>query len=158
VVRSLASTRRVLAASPAYVGRHGTPVEPHDLDRHRLLLYTYHNPEELIFQRGEEVVRIPTRSTLEANDGQVLCRAALCGYGIVAQPMYMIYDDLVAGRLVPLLTNWELPALSINIVHPHRKYVPAKTRAFIDFIVEEFRKQDYQQRWSAMLSSRNEWP
>jgi DNA-binding transcriptional LysR family regulator len=155
IVRKLASTRRVLAASPAYLARHGTPKDPQELAAHQLLLYTYHDPEEMIFRRGEDAVRIPTQAMLEANDGQILRNAALHGHGILAQPMYMIFADLVAGHLVPLLTEWELPALSVNIIHQHRRYVPAKTRAFIDFIVEDFRKQDYQRRWEDILPGRS---
>ena len=63
----------------------------------------------------------------------------------------MIYDDLVAGRLVPLLVDWQLPAMSINIVYQHRRLVPAKTRAFIDFLVADFQQQDYQRRWESMV-------
>jgi len=71
---------------------------------------------------------------------------------VVVQPMYVIYDDLVAGRLVPLLVDWQLPPMSINIVYQHRRLVPAKTRAFIDFLVADFQRQDYERRWESMVS------
>jgi DNA-binding transcriptional LysR family regulator len=152
VVRHLANTRRVLAASPAYLNRQGTPGEPRALAHHQLLLYTYHNPDELTFRRGDEAITIPTKATLEANDGQILRVAAVQGLGIVVQPMYVIYDDLVAGRLIPLLIDWELPRLLISLVYPHRRLVPAKTRAFIDFLVEDFQRKDYERRWESMVS------
>ncbi|RYH21277.1 MAG: LysR family transcriptional regulator [Alcaligenaceae bacterium] len=152
VVRSLATTRRVLAASPAYLDLHGAPHDPHALAKHPLLLYTYHDPDTLTFQRGDERVTIPTKATLEANDGQILRVAAVQGLGIVAQPVYVVYDDLVAGRLVPIMTDWKLPSLSVNIVYQHRRLVPAKTRAFIDFLVDDFQRQDYQRRWESMVS------
>ena len=152
VIRSLANTRRVLAASPAYLNRHGTPGDPQSLAQHQLLLYTYHNPDELTFRRGDEDITIRTKSMLEANDGQILRVAAVQGLGIVVQPMYVIYDDLVAGRLVPLLVDWQLPPMSINIVYQHRRLVPAKTRAFIDFLIADFQQQDYQRRWESMVS------
>jgi len=62
----------------------------------------------------------------------------------------VVYDDLVAGRLVPLMTDWKLPSMSVNLVYQHRRLVPAKTRAFIDFLVEDFERQDYQRRWNSM--------
>lgn len=151
VIRSLANTRRMLAASPSYLNRQGIPSDPQALAKHQLLLYTYHNPHELNFRRGHEAVTIPTKSMLEANDGQILRVAAVQGLGIVVQPIYVLYDDLVAGRLVPLLMDWELPQLSINIVYQHRRLVPAKTRAFIDFLVEDFRRQDYERRWNSLV-------
>jgi DNA-binding transcriptional LysR family regulator len=150
VVRRLANTRRVLAASPAYLSRRGIPAEPPELGNHQLLLYTYHTPDELTFLRGEETITIPTKGMLEANDGQILRAAAVQGLGIVVQPTYVIYDDLVAGRLVPLLVDWELPRLSISIVYQHRRLLPAKTRAFIDFLFEDFRRQDYERRWDSV--------
>ncbi|MNW05765.1 LysR substrate binding domain protein [compost metagenome] len=64
--------------------------------------------------------------------------------------MYVIYDDLVAGRLIPVMTDWKLPPMSVNIVYQHRRLVPAKTRAFIDFLVEDFQRQDYQRHWESM--------
>ena len=103
-------------------------------------------------RRGDEAITIPTKAMLEANDGQILRVAAVQGLGIVAQPMSVIYDDLVAGRQLPLLVDWELPRLSINIVYQHRRLVPAKTRAFIDFLVEDFQRQDYEGRWNSIVS------
>jgi len=152
VIRSLATTRRVLAASPAYLDRYGAPGDPHALAKHPLLLYTHHDPDTLTFERGDERVTIPTKAKLEANDGQILRVASVQGLGIVVQPVYVIYDDLVAGRLVPLMTDWKLPTMSVNIVYQHRRLVPAKTRAFIDFLIEDFERQDYQRRWNSMTS------
>ncbi|MGY2437909.1 LysR substrate-binding domain-containing protein [Escherichia coli] len=54
----------------------------------------------------------------------------------------MIHDDIVAGRLVPILSDWSLPRLEINLVYPSRRHLPAKTRVFIDFIVKEFQHLD----------------
>lgn len=154
VIRSLATTRRVLAVSPAYLDRHGAPRHPRELAEHRLLLYTYHDPDSLTFQRGDEAVTIPTKPMLEANDGQVLRVAGVQGLGIMVQPMYVIYDDLVADRLIPVMTDWKLPPMSVNIVYQHRRLVPAKTRAFIDFLVEDFQRQDYERRWASMMAGR----
>ena len=115
-VRKLAQTRRVLAASPSYLVKNGTPQTIEDLAHHKLLLYTYANkPNELHFTRDNKTQIIKVRSLLEANDGQILRTAALEGLGILIQPNYIIYDDVVAGRLIPILEEWDLPKLSINI-------------------------------------------
>ncbi|KAB7539524.1 hypothetical protein ET532_026380 [Verminephrobacter sp. Larva24] len=63
-------------------------------------------------------------------------------------------DDLVADRLIPVMTDWKLPPMSVNIVYQHRRLVPAKTRAFIDFLVEDFQRQDYERRWASMMAGR----
>lgn len=149
-VRRLAETRRVLAASPQYLQRHGTPRSPDELAQHRLLIYNLANqPHQLRFTRNGAVTTLPVQGFLEANDGQVVRAAALKHLGILLQPMYIVYDDVVAGRLVPVLTEWELSRLTMNIAYPTRRHLPAKVRAFVDFLVEQFATQDFERRWNS---------
>lgn len=149
-VRRLAETRRILAASPQYLQRHGTPDTPQALARHKLLIYTNaHNPDQLRFTRDGRTLTLPVQGLLEANDGQVLRAAALKHLGILVQPMYIVHEDVVAGRLVPVLREWELPRLTVNIAYPSRRHLPAKVRCFVDFLVEQFEKNDYEMRWTA---------
>ncbi len=148
-IRRLASTRRILAASPHYLSTRGTPREPADLAGHALLIYVYaNNPNELRFTRGSETRAVPAPGLLESNDGQILRAAALEGLGILVQPSYIVYDDIVAGRLVPVLDDWDLPRLQINIAYPSRKHLSAKVRSFIDFMVEAFDRNDYERKWT----------
>lgn len=151
VLRHLANTRRILAASPAYIAQYGVPAMPAALVEHRYLGYSYHDPYELTFERNGEAVFIPITPLLEANDGQIVRQAALDGLGIAAQPIWVLYDDLIAGRLVPLLLDWKLPAMSISLVYRRRKLLPAKTRVFLDFILEDFRQNEYEKRWEDAL-------
>ncbi|MBK9133042.1 MAG: LysR family transcriptional regulator [Betaproteobacteria bacterium] len=149
-VRRLAETRRILAASPQYLQRHGAPATPHDLAKHKLLIYTNaHNPDQLRFTHDSQVLVLPVKGLLEANDGQVLRAAALKHLGILVQPMYIVHEDVVAGRLVPVLRDWELPRLTVNVAYQSRRHLPAKVRCFVDFLVEQFEKNDYERRWTA---------
>lgn len=149
-VRRLAETRRILAASPQYLQRHGAPATPHDLAKHKLLIYTNaHNPDQLRFTHDSQVLVLPVKGLLEANDGQVLRAAALKHLGILVQPMYIVHEDVVAGRLVPVLREWELPRLTVNVAYQSRRHLPAKVRCFVDFLVEQFEKNDYERRWTA---------
>ncbi|RYF74356.1 MAG: LysR family transcriptional regulator [Comamonadaceae bacterium] len=148
-IRRLAETRRILAASPRYLEEHGTPSQLEELQRHHLLIYTYaNNPNELRFSRNDVVSTVRVHGLLESNDGQVLRAAALDGMGILVQPAYIVFDDIVAGRLVPILAEWDLPRLTINVAYPSRKYLSAKVRTFIDFIVEHFESRDYERKWT----------
>ena len=148
-VRRLAETKRVLAASPQYLQQHGTPRTPDELAKHRLLIYNLANqPHQLRFTRNGAVTSVPVQGLLEANDGQVLRAAALKHLGVLVQPMYILYDDVVAGRLVPVLQEWELPRLTINIAYPTRRHLPAKVRCFVDYVVENFAERDYERRWT----------
>ena len=148
-VRRLAETKRVMAASPQYLQRHGTPRTPDELAKHRLLIYNLANqPHELRFTRNGAVTSLHVQGVLEANDGQIIRAAALKHLGILLQPMYIIHEDVVAGRLVPVLREWELPRLTINIAYPTRRHLPAKVRCFVDFLVEQFAANDFERRWT----------
>lgn len=148
-VRKLAETRRILAASPSYLARNGTPRSIEELGRHKILLYSHANkPNELHFTRDGRTQVIRVKSLLESNDGQILRAAALEGLGILIQPNYIIYDDVVSGRLVPVLDEWDLPWLTVNIAYQTRKHLPAKVRAFIDFIIAHFREMDHERKWT----------
>jgi DNA-binding transcriptional LysR family regulator len=149
-IRRMAETRRLLAASPGYLARHGTPRNLEDIQRHKLLIYTHaHSPNELRFSKAEVTRTVHVKGLLESNDGQILRAAALDGLGILIQPTYIIYDDIVAGRLVPILDDWELPRLTINLAYASRKHLSAKVRTFIDFMVEHFARMDYERKWTA---------
>lgn len=149
-VRRLAETKRVLAASPQYLQRHGVPKTPDELANHRLLIYNLANQPNLMrFTRNGAVTTLPVQGFLEANDGQVIRAAALKHLGILIQPMYIVHEDVVAGRLVPVLQEWELARLVINVAYPTRRHLPAKVRCFVDFLVEVFERNDFERRWTA---------
>ena len=168
-IRRLASTRRILAAAPAYLAQHPAPQTPQDLQQHKVLVYTYANkPNELRFTRtgagagsstatsnvtsaSAQSETVTVKGLLESNDGQVLRTAALDGLGILVQPTYILYDDIAAGRLVPVLDDWDLPRLTINLAYPSRKHLSAKVRTFIDFVVEHFSAMDYEKKWTGSL-------
>jgi DNA-binding transcriptional LysR family regulator len=148
-IRRLAETRRILVASPRYFAQHGRPASLPDLQRHKLLIYVHaNNPNALRFTRGGETTTVAVKGLLESNDGQILRAAALDGLGILVQPTYIVWDDMVAGRLVPVLDDWDLPRLTINLAYPSRKHLSAKVRTFIDFIAGHFARMDYERKWT----------
>jgi DNA-binding transcriptional LysR family regulator len=148
-VRRLAQTRRILVAAPRYLARHGRPQTLEDLHQHQLLIYTYaNNPNELRFTREGQTTALQVKGRLDSNDGQILRAAALDGLGILVQPAYIVYEDMVAGRLVPVLDDWDLPRLTINLAYPSRKHLSAKVRTFIDFMAEHFVRMNYEQKWT----------
>ncbi|MGE0800496.1 MAG: LysR family transcriptional regulator [Lautropia sp.] len=148
-VRRLAETRRILAASPQYLQRHGRPLKIEDLARHPLLIYTYSNqPDRLRFTKNGRTQVVHVKGLLEANDGQLLLAAAREHMGILVQPRYILHDDIVAGRLVPVLDDWDLPRLIVNIAFQSRRHLPARVRCFVDFLVEHFVRMDYERKWT----------
>lgn len=150
-VRRLAETRRVLAASPGYLCEYSKPVVPSDLLKHQLLVYNLANdPFTLNFHRGEETQSIHITSVLDANEGQVIRAAALSGLGILIQPLYIIHDDIVSGRLIPLLPDWQLPPLTVNLAYQSRRHQPAKIRVFAEFLVDRLKRLDLAKKWMSI--------
>ena len=147
-VRRLAQTRRLLAASPSYLASHGTPQSPENLDGHRLLVYNLaRDPFMLHFKRAGQSIKRPIHAAVQSNEGQVIRAAALASAGILIQPLYIIHNDIVAGRLIPILTQWELPPLTINLAYQSRRYQPAKIRVFTKFLAEQFERLPLERSW-----------
>jgi DNA-binding transcriptional LysR family regulator len=150
IARRLTPIRLVLCAAPDYLARRGTPLRPRDLAQHECLDYAYAaTPGEWQFlgpggQR--ETVRITGR--LVANNGDVLRCAALAGAGIALGPSFILGEDVAAGRLVPLLRpGFEPPESALYAVYPHGRFVSAKLRSFIDFLVARFGEEPDWDRW-----------
>eukprot|EP01037_Dinobryon_pediforme_P014086 gene14086-14205_t len=150
IARKLAPARMVVCASPAYLRANGMPKKPGDLVNHRCLEYTYsptHDEWRFICPDKREVgVRI--NSALYSNNGDILRAAALEGVGIIMMPTFLVGSDFSAGRLVPLLLDYELPELGIYALFNSRQYVSAKLRAFIDFVAASVTKDPEWDAWS----------
>jgi len=148
-IRRLAATRRILAATPAYLARYGAPIHPSQLRDHRMIIYDHAiDPTELLFSRGDQEHREVVRPYVRTNDGQIVRKAALDHMGILIQPKYVVYEDLQQGLLLPVLGDWELPRLTMNIAFQTRRYMPAKVRLFIDALVERFRTNNFEALWT----------
>ncbi len=138
IARSLAPAPRIMVASPDYLAREGTPQTPKDLAHHKCLSYGYlQSGVSLQLCNGKETQRVTVSGPLHANNGDILAQAAVAGMGIALLPNFIIERAVADGRLVPVLCDWEAPAITVNAVYPSSRRVPMKTRAFIDFLVDE---------------------
>lgn len=135
LARRIGTTRLVIAASPAYIARHGTPAAPADLTGHACLRYAYANDGDVwdfLGADGRQTVRIA--SGISSNSGEALCQMAVSGLGIVRAPDFIVASHLATGRLVELLADYAVEPLGIHAVHPMGRHVPTKVRAFIDHL------------------------
>jgi DNA-binding transcriptional LysR family regulator len=140
VARKLGETRLVPCASPAYLARHGAPKVPEDLAGHNCFTYEYVTPRNVWRFRdrsgAERSVRIA--GTLHSNNGDLLAEVAARDAGIVFEPAFIVGPDVRAGRLVPLLQDFEPPAVPIFAVYPSRKHLSAKVRRLVEFLTARF--------------------
>jgi len=138
--RKLASNSRVLCAAPAYLRRAGEPAKPRDLQQHRCIFIR--ESDETFgawhLRSGSRQESVKVRGPLSSNDGDCALSWALDGHGILMRSEWDLAPYLRSGRLRPVLTDWKLPPADIYLVFPTKANLSAKTRAFVDFMVERF--------------------
>lgn len=158
VVRELAKIHLVLVASPAYLASKFIPQTPTDLHKLDVLIrysQTTHRttPWHLKSLSGDQVtIELPPRVTL--NDPEALCNAAIAGLGIAHVPMPHVLKHLESGTLVRVLPDWYTETGVISLYFAAKKLMPAKTRVFVDFIVDKFRSQQLSEKWSAVTKTK----
>ena len=140
VARKLGETRVVPCASPDYLKKHGTPQVPEDLARHNCFTYEYVTPRNVWTFRDADSRERPVRvsGNLHSNNGDILAEAAARGAGIVFEPAFIVGPEVRAGRLVPLLQDFNPAPLPIYAVYSSRKHLSVKVRLFVDFLLEHF--------------------
>lgn len=140
IARRLCDSPMVLVASPGYLARKGTPEHPDDLNCHELLGFSFRRINETWPFRtmdGEEITVLPQSRNL-AGDGETMRLMAIAGTGIARLSRWHVQNDIAAGRLVPVLENCN-PGDRDGVYAVYvgqGRYLPARVRAFIDFLVE----------------------
>jgi DNA-binding transcriptional LysR family regulator len=139
VARRIVPAPRILCASPEYLKRRGIPMHPNDLLQHDCLSYDYLGTGaqwKLTGEDGDHWFHVPSK--LLANNGEVLCDAAVSGRGIVLLPTFIIGADLRSGRLKRILAHYRAPELFICALYPPTRHLSVKVRVLIDYLVEQF--------------------
>jgi DNA-binding transcriptional LysR family regulator len=135
VARKLATSPLVVCASPDYLDKYGTPKTPEDLIDHSCLVNWAIAPRHKWQFRTESGLKIITVSgRVQSNAAHSIRISALNGLGLVMLPTYIVGGDIEKGALKVVLDNYILPPLDIHAVYPHRRYLSAKVRAFLDFL------------------------
>ncbi len=139
-VRTLAQSRRVVCAAPAYLEAHGTPKTPSDLTNHQCL--TFNIREGLNtwpFRVNGKDVSIAASGAVSANNGDTLLQLACAGAGLMRVAEFMAAADIAAGRLVPLLDSFHPgDEQTIYALYIERGTPTARVRCFLDFLEEAF--------------------
>lgn len=144
VARPVIVSEGLLCASPQYLQSAGTPQRPEDLQQHAFLRLSHAgvrlrelqliNPGE-----GDREVAVEIQPALVANHSDTLLRATLDGTGISAQPLDLVATYLRDGQLRRLLAPWITGRFTLYAALPSRKYVPARARVFMEFLIEQTR-------------------
>jgi DNA-binding transcriptional LysR family regulator len=132
--------RRMVVASPAYLKTNGAPQHPSELGRHTVIAATGAStqPEwRFIEEMKLQGYKVQPRLTVTSNDSAI--EAARCGLGLVRLLSYQAAPWIASGQLLPVLQEFELPPVPINIVHRDGRQGSARVRAFIDLLAGRLR-------------------
>lgn len=137
VARRIASFRRTLCASPAYLQAHPAPTSIAELAHHKLLTYSVPGRETWpLLDNGVER-QVKVQSCLSADQADLLLELARNGVGITQLPEFQVNNDFESGRLVPVLPDCGLTE-PIYIVYRKQRNLSPRVRTFIDFVADHF--------------------
>ena len=135
VARKISSSPMHFVASPSYLESRGTPLTPDDLEYHQGLLYKSSlNQVHWQSTKANQIQRYKIQSKVVSNNGMALLEMTKAGLGISNSPSFFVKDAHASGELVEILSEYKQKPLDIYVVYPNRRHLPAKVRAFIEFL------------------------
>lgn len=144
IARKISSTEAVLVASPAYIEHKGAPATPQDLAKHEVLRLKAPGLRPRTWRlfnsaHQDEPLDVAVEPGLWINHTDTLLRAALDGAGITSVAVDLVAPYLTRGELVRVLRPWITGRLSLYAALPSRKFLPERTRVFLEYLTEQTR-------------------
>lgn len=132
--------RRVVCASPAYLKKFGSPKSPADLAGHRIIAATSVSAgSEWTFATGKDKIGVKLKPQILVNTNDGALQAAKDGFGLTRLISYQVANELTAGTIKTVLTEYEEASLPVHVIHREGRHRSAKVRSFVDLAVETFR-------------------
>ena len=154
VARKLTPAHRVLVASAGYLSQREPILEPIDLQQHDGILIRSPQTGRVrswhLTGREQQHRPLVLRARMTMSDSEAACVVATQGLGIALVSMPFAVSYLQAGTLQRVLPDWHVDDGHISIYYAEHKLLPGKTRAFVDFIIEQFAEQQLSARFSAV--------
>lgn len=145
VARKVGDTEAILVCSPDYIKRRGMPKTPDDLASHELLRLRGPGMAQRIWRlrnaENEEIVLLSCEPSLWINHTETLLRATIDGAGITSVVVTLAAPYLARGELVRVLRPWITERLGLHVALPSRKFMPERTRVFLEFFIDRVREQ-----------------
>jgi DNA-binding transcriptional LysR family regulator len=141
IARRLSPFSVRLCASPDLIEKHGSPKTPQELSKLPCIIDTngrWLTNWPFLGENGE-VITVGVSGPMEVNSPLAARAATVSGLGFAILPDFIAAPEIEAGRLVSLLDERIIPGGGIFAVYPHRRYLPAKIRVFVDFLVHWFK-------------------
>ena len=140
VARRLSDVPMVLVGAPILLAEYGKPETPEDVTKIPFIHYASdRSVQRFKLQRGgDEPIQVITQARLSTNNDQMMVSFAKAGQGLILLPKFMVESELQDGKLREILPDYRLfPERKLYAVFPHGRHLPLKTRALIDFLIDE---------------------
>lgn len=130
----------------------GTPRVPGELIGHRCLAYNLISNSDnwRVYNAAGQLFKTRITPYLKASNGEFLRDAAVSGLGVVLLPVFIVYQEITQGTLLPILTEYHYPQLAAYAVYPQTRHLSRRVRAFVDFLSKRFAEMPY---WDTCLRS-----
>lgn len=144
IARKISTTEAVLVCAPEYVARRGAPATPEELGEHEVLRLKIADQRRRVWRLfntsdNDRILDVTVDPGLWVNHGDTLLQAALSGAGITSMAVDIAAPYLTNGELVRVLRPWITGRLSLYAALPSRKFMPERTRVFLDYLAEHIR-------------------
>jgi DNA-binding transcriptional LysR family regulator len=140
VAQKVGYIRRLVVASPGWLRRHGVPKHPKDLLKANCVRITDHSPTWGPFNDQGKPLRLAVSGNLEFNQIAPAVAACAAGAGFGSFFSYQVAPFLKNKQLRTVLEDFEPPPRPINLVYPHARLLPMRTRVFIEWMKAELRE------------------
>jgi DNA-binding transcriptional LysR family regulator len=139
VARKFTSSHGVVVASPDYLKRHGCPKSIEELTQHDCVAYSLlPSPNQWVFHKNGIHSSVTVKPRALCNSAEIEVAMVVQGIGITRLPLFACEQEIAHGELQIILEDYDPLELDVYLVYPHRQYLTAKVRAFVDFVVESF--------------------
>jgi DNA-binding transcriptional LysR family regulator len=139
IVRRLGDAARLFYASPSYLARYGEPTHPRDLAEHDCILQSYMaQPGVWRLVSGKKSIDVNVHGRFSTNNVSMTLKFAEQGHGIAALSPPIARPAFDSGAVRQILVDWSLPPMPVHAVMTSR-LVPARVRAFVDFLANRLR-------------------
>ena len=137
IARKLRDMRAVIVAAPSYLEKHGNPKHPSALQTHNCLLQmTIKEPANWEFKINGERLTYKVNGKFHSNSPRATAHMAIDGLGIARCPLYTVQTHVGAGKLKILFEQYEAFSIGLYAVYPPNRYLNARVRGLIDYLVE----------------------
>ena len=141
IARPVASMRRLTVAAPSYLARHGTPSHPTELAAHDCIRSTHTPTGSWAYRLDGKPLAVLVRGRMAINQALAAVQACLAGLSIGNFFAYQVAPELASGALRLLLEPFEPAPAPVHVVYPEARLLPARTRAFVDFMRDHLERE-----------------